>query len=154
MKRLRPKTTMMRISKKKSEKVGRGDDDADDDVVLDEELERDVRKIDDPVRMYLTQMGEIPLLTREEEISLARKIELTRLGFRRKVLESDHCARTAVEILQQVDEGTLPFDRTMKMSSGEAYERAVVKNRLSFNMDTVNKLLDRNVALFLASAGK
>ena len=39
-------------------------------------------KIDDPVRMYLTQMGEIPLLTREEEISLARKIEPLRLGGR------------------------------------------------------------------------
>ena len=56
----------------------------EDDLVLEEELEREVRKIDDPVRMYLTQMGEIPLLTREEEISLARKIELTRLAFRRK----------------------------------------------------------------------
>ena len=33
---------------------------------------------DDPVRMYLTQMGEIPLLTRPQEISLARKVELTR----------------------------------------------------------------------------
>ena len=35
------------------------------------------KKIDDPVRMYLTQMGEIPLLTREQEISLAKKIEVT-----------------------------------------------------------------------------
>ena len=33
---------------------------------------------DDPVRMYLTQMGEIPLLTRKEEISLAKEIEVTR----------------------------------------------------------------------------
>ena len=32
---------------------------------------------DDPVRMYLTQMGEIPLLTRTEEISLAKRIEIT-----------------------------------------------------------------------------
>jgi len=36
---------------------------------------------DDPVRMYLTQMGEIPLLTRKEEIHLARKIEITRAAF-------------------------------------------------------------------------
>ena len=48
-----------------------------------------VERIDDPVRMYLTQMGEIPLLTRPEEIRLAKKIELTRMAFRQKVLESD-----------------------------------------------------------------
>src|SRR5207237_2468913 len=40
-------------------------------VFMDEE---DSRRIDDPVRMYLTQMGEIPLLKRDEEISLAKKI--------------------------------------------------------------------------------
>ena len=34
---------------------------------------------DDPVRMYLTQMGEIPLLTRQEEIRLARRIEITHM---------------------------------------------------------------------------
>jgi len=61
-----------------------------DDLILEKRLvEGEVKRIDDPVRMYLTQMGEIPLLKREEEISLARKIELTRLGFRRKVLEND-----------------------------------------------------------------
>ena len=37
--------------------------------------------------MYLTQMGEIPLLTRDQEIDLAKKIEITRKRFRRKVLE-------------------------------------------------------------------
>jgi RNA polymerase primary sigma factor len=128
-----------------------GHSEAEDDLALEVALtETEVRKIDDPIRMYLTQMGEIPLLTREEEINLARKIELTRLAFRRKVLESDYCSRAAVEILQQVDEGTLPFDRTMKMSSGEAQERAIIKGRIPINMHTVNKLLDRNSDVFLA----
>jgi RNA polymerase primary sigma factor len=138
-----------------TDKVGRSEDEdeIEEDLVLEAELaaEPEGRKIDDPVRMYLTQMGEIPLLTREEEISLARKIELTRLAFRRKVLENDYCARGAVEILNQVDDGTLPFDRTMKMSSGEAYERAVVKNRLPANVATVNLLLDRNTDIFFAT---
>lgn len=134
-----------------TDKVG-GDEELEEDLLLEEELtESEGRKIDDPVRMYLTQMGEIPLLTRDEEISLARKIELTRLAFRRKVLESDYCARTAVEILQQVDEGALPFDRTMKMNSGEAQERAIVKNRLPANLATIEKLLDRNIDMFRKS---
>src|SRR5262249_7337756 len=60
--------------------------DLDFAALIDEE---DSRRIDDPVRMYLTQMGEIPLLKREEEIALAKKIEVTRKRFRRKVLECD-----------------------------------------------------------------
>ncbi|MHC5157623.1 MAG: RNA polymerase sigma factor RpoD [Planctomycetota bacterium] len=138
-----------------TDKVGRSEDEGDleEDLALEAQLtaEPEGRKVDDPVRMYLTQMGEIPLLTRDEEISLARKIELTRLAFRRKVLENDYCARAAVEILNQVDDGTLPFDRTMKMSSGEAYERAVVKNRLPANVATANLLLDRNTEIFFAT---
>src|SRR5580692_1687796 len=55
--------------------------------------EEDSRRIDDPVRMYLTQMGEIPLLKRDEEIWLAKKIEVTRKRFRRKVLECDGALR-------------------------------------------------------------
>src|SRR4051812_688017 len=47
------------------------------DLNLEEEIaEAATKRIDDPVRMYLTQMGEIPLLTREQEIALAKKIEI------------------------------------------------------------------------------
>ena len=120
-----------------------------DDKALETALvESDSRRIDDPVRMYLTQMGEIPLLSREEEIRLARKIELTRLAFRRKVLESDYCARNAISILQQVDDGTLPFDRTMKMSTAENLVRTVVKKRMPQNIGTINEMLNRNMDLF------
>src|SRR6266404_304868 len=60
------------------------------ELTFSEEESGDGRRIDDPVRMYLTQMGEIPLLSRNEEISLAKKIEVTRKRFRRKVLECDY----------------------------------------------------------------
>ncbi len=119
------------------------------DSILERALaEGEGKRIDDPVRMYLTQMGEIPLLSREEEISLARKIELTRLAYRRRVLESDYCARGAVEILQQVNDGVLPFDRTMKMSITENLVRSVVKKRMPENLETANKIFERNTELF------
>ena len=120
-----------------------------DDEILEAELApTEAKRIDDPVRMYLTQMGEIDLLSREEEISLARKIELTRLAFRRKVLECDYCAANAIEILQQVYDGTLPFDRTMKTSSAENLIRTVVKKRMPANIETAQKLLFRNEKIF------
>ena len=52
-------------------------DEAEDEEaeLTPEDLEDISRRIDDPVRMYLTQMGEIPLLTRTQEIYLAKKIE-------------------------------------------------------------------------------
>ena len=92
---------------------------ADPEAAGFEDSDGDGRHIDDPVRMYLTQMGEISLLTREEEIRLAKKIETCRMIFRRKVLENDYCVAAAVEILEMVNEGDLPFDRTMKISTAE-----------------------------------
>jgi RNA polymerase primary sigma factor len=132
--------------------IGAEEEVTEADLTLEAELaETEGRKIDDPVRMYLTQMGEIPLLTRDQEISLAKKIELTRMAFRRKVMECDYCARTAVEILQQVDDGSLPFDRTMKMGSSEMPVRTTLKNRMPMNLATVTKLLDKNVDYFSQS---
>ncbi len=113
-----------------------------------EEDDDSSRRIDDPVRMYLTQMGEIPLLTREQEIALAKKIEVTRKRFRRKVLECDYALRTVVTVLQQVHEGDLPFDRTVKVSVTENLEKNQILGRMPSNLKTLNHLLDGNLREF------
>jgi len=117
----------------------------------DEQLERTLlggedreKRVDDPVRMYLTQMGEIPLLVREEEISLAKKIELTRMAFRRMVLENDFSMSAAVSILKQVGEGTLPFDRTMRVSTANHSAKASITKRMPQNLNTVQRILNKN----------
>ncbi len=112
---------------------------------LSDELEEAPRRIDDPVRMYLTQMGEIPLLTREQEIALAKKIEMTRMHFRRRVLESDYCIQQALTILSQVHTGNLPFDRTMKVSTAENLSKETISERMPANLQTVEKIIQADI---------
>jgi RNA polymerase primary sigma factor len=106
--------------------------------------EEDSRRIDDPVRMYLTQMGEIPLLKREEEIALAKKIEVTRKRFRRKVLECDGALRKVVDTLKRVHSTELPFDRTIKVSLTENLEKDKILQRMPHNLKTLEHLMELN----------
>ena len=99
---------------------------------------------DDPVRMYLTQMGEIPLLTRLQEIGLATAIERTRAKFRRKVLECDYVMQIAFKVLRRVHEGELPFDRTVQVSVTDRLEKEQILGRLPHNLRTLETLLKRN----------
>jgi RNA polymerase primary sigma factor len=117
--------------------------------------EEDSRRIDDPVRMYLTQMGEIPLLKRDEEISLAKKIEVTRKRFRRKVLECDYALNSVVDTLKRVRDGDLPFDRTVKVSLTENLEKDKILQRMPHNLRTLEHLMEQNVEDFqrLIAAG-
>lgn len=99
---------------------------------------------DDPIRMYLSQMAVIPLLSRDEEISLAKKIELTRKLFRRTLLSCDYAMRRTVETLTKVYNGELPFDRTIKVSLTEQLTKEQILARMPHNLKTLNQLLDLN----------
>jgi RNA polymerase primary sigma factor len=110
-------------------------------------------KIDDPVRMYLTQMGEIPLLTRPEEIYLAKTIEITRKRFRKKAMGSGFCMDESIATIHLVQEGKLAFDRTLKVNPNpkpdddpkivETLGKPFLAMRLPVNMDTISVLTER-----------
>ncbi len=132
------------------------EEDVVDDVAAEPDLDVDLKEellaaeddgeswSDDPVRMYLTQMGEIPLLTRQQEIALAKEIEITRSRFRRKLLECDYVIQSAVKVLKRVHDGELPFDRTVQVSVTDRLEKDQILGRLPHNLRTLEVLLKRN----------
>jgi len=98
----------------------------------------------DPIRLYLSQMAEIPLLSRAEEISLAKKIEVTRKRFRRSMLSCHFAMRATVATLTQVHKGELPFDRTIKVSLTEQLTKEQILARMPCNLHTLENLLVAN----------
>ena len=109
---------------------------------------------DDPVRMYLTQMGEIPLLTRKEEISLAKEIEVTRQRFRARLLACDYVIQTTFNVLRRVHEGDLPFDRTVQVSVTDRLEKDQILGRMPHNLKTLDILLKKNRRDYLTAVSK
>ena len=102
----------------------------------------------DPIRMYLAQMAEIPLLTRREEISLAKRIEVTRKRFRRAILGCAYSLQATVDTLRKVHQGTLPFDRTIKVSLTERLTKEQIQSRMPHNLGTLDHLMGESRAEF------
>ena len=95
------------------------DDDDDDDIILSEEDEVEVEQIDlsvpdgisieDPVRMYLKEIGKVPLLSAEEEIELAKRMELGDMVAKQRLAEAN--LRLVVSIAKRyVGRGMLFLD--------------------------------------------
>ena len=94
-------------------------DDEDDEIIFTDEDEVDVEKIDlsvpdginieDPVRMYLKEIGKVPLLTAEEEIELAKRLEMGDVEAKKKLAEAN--LRLVVSIAKRyVGRGMLFLD--------------------------------------------
>src|SRR5204863_1464421 len=102
----------------------------------------------DPVRVYLSQMGNLPLLSREREIFLAKKIEISRKRFRRALMECHFSMTAALDILEKVMANELPFERTLRTSETENVRKEQIQARMPHNIPTIKHLLQLNIADF------
>src|SRR6201987_947888 len=104
-----------------------GKKDVDDE---DEEKDQKLDILDDPVRMYLKQMGQVPLLTREQEVEISKRIEDAELMVQKFITRFGFIARAHLDLAQKLIEGRERFDRVIldkKIESRERYMKALPK---------------------------
>src|SRR5712691_11325352 len=84
---------------------------------------------DDPVRVYLREMGAVPLLTREGEVNLARRMERGKLRMQKSISRSALVQLRVVEIAEQVRRETEELDSFVDLGDLEVESAAYVKRR-------------------------
>ena len=91
--------------------------------------------VDDPVRMYLRQMGQIPLLSREDEVSLAKRIEAAEMGFREVIFDSKLARGYVMELADKIVNEEVNTEEFIKDDLGPGKSRmparlAKLRNKL------------------------
>jgi len=135
---------------------------ADEDIEADLELELDADleaekltgnddQIEDPIRIYLMQMGEIPMLTRAEEIVAAKQIKSARRRYRHITLATDYVLHAAIDMLKSIRDGRSRLDRTMEVSVINIREKKRLTKVLAPNLETLAHIVDQNRKDFAAA---
>ena len=102
--------------------------DANDAIANKSDQKLDI--LDDPVRMYLKQMGQVPLLTREQEVEISKRIEDAELAANAELHKFGFIATAYLDLADRLGRGKERFDRIIqdkKIESRERYMRSLPK---------------------------
>ncbi|MFY8215420.1 MAG: RNA polymerase sigma factor RpoD [Chthoniobacterales bacterium] len=95
----------------------------DDDDEKDEKSDSKLDILDDPVRMYLRQMGQVPLLTREQEVEISKRIEDAEVKVQEILYSFGFVARAHLDLAQKLVDMRERFDRVIQDKKIESRER-------------------------------
>jgi RNA polymerase primary sigma factor len=111
--------------------------------------------LDDPVRMYLKQMGQVPLLTREQEVEISKRIEEAENMVQKHINLFGFIAQAHLDLAQKLTEGGERFDRVIldkKIESRERYMKMLP--RLCAQVEKLNKVIAQQYGQLLRSSPK
>jgi RNA polymerase primary sigma factor len=84
---------------------------------------------DDPVRVYLREMGAVPLLTRDGEVNLARKMERGKLRMQKSISRSPLIQHIVMEMAEQIKKGTEELDSLVDLGGVDIEEGSPADNK-------------------------
>jgi len=111
--------------------------------------------LDDPVRMYLKQMGQVPLLTREQEVEISKRIEEAENMVQKHINRFGFTARAHLDLAQKLTEGRERFDRVIldkKIESRERYMK--ILPRLCKQVEKLGDTITQNYAKLSSNSSK
>jgi len=121
----------------------------------EEKAETKLDILDDPVRMYLKQMGQVPLLTREQEVEISKRIEEAENMVQKHINRFGFIARAHLDLAQKLTEGKERFDRVIldkKIESRERYMKMLP--RLCAQVVKLDKVIAQHYGQLLRASGK
>ncbi|OAI47008.1 hypothetical protein AYO44_10405 [Planctomycetaceae bacterium SCGC AG-212-F19] len=113
-----------------------------------EMAEENNRGADDSLGLYLRQMGAIPLLSRKEELALARRLESARKRFRAAALRNWNVIGLVLETFEKVQQGRLALDPTIDVIHSLGLSRETILTRMPFHLRTLRHLVDKAAVQF------
>ena len=127
---------------------------SDDDEEKDEKEEKTDHRLDildDPVRMYLKQMGQVPLLTREQEVEISKRIEEAEIQMRDVLYCFGFVAHAHIDLAQRLLDSRERFDRVIldkKIESRERYLKMLPRlcQQLQRMADEVSTMYVKKIA--------
>jgi RNA polymerase primary sigma factor len=117
------------------------DADATHEVAAEEEVPTGGGGSDDALGLYLKQMGAIPLLNREKELSLAIRLENARKRYRRAVLFCWWSQQRIVGMFELIHAGKMPIDPQIDVVHSLGLDRDRITARLPHNLRTLRQLI-------------
>ena len=102
--------------------------DSEEEEEKDEKPDNKLDILDDPVRMYLKQMGQVPLLTREQEVEISKRIEEAEIKVQSILYRFGFTARAHLDLAQKLIDARERFDRVIldkKIESRERYMKVL-----------------------------
>ncbi|MES2308077.1 MAG: RNA polymerase sigma factor RpoD [Verrucomicrobiota bacterium] len=94
-----------------------------EEPTAEEEKEARLDILDDPVRMYLKQMGQVPLLTRDQEVEISKRIEEAESSVQGLVDQLGFIAKEYIGIANKLEQGRERFDRVVQDKKIEGREK-------------------------------